>query len=42
MLRRIETPDGTVIAEGGETVTAEMVRRARASDQLLILGLNVE
>lgn len=42
VLRRIETPSGEVIAEAGDAVTFEMVQKAKASDQLLILSLNVE
>lgn len=42
VLRQIEAPGGEVIAEEGEAVTPEMIRRARASDQLLILSLNVD
>ena len=41
-LRRIEGVDGELIAEEGDTVTHEMIQRARSSDQLLILSLNVE
>ncbi len=42
VLRRIEGVDGEVIAEEGDIVTHEMIQRARTSDQLLILSLNVE
>lgn len=42
VLRRIEGVDGEVIAEEGDLVTYEMIQRARNSDQLLILSLNVE
>lgn len=42
VLRRIEGIDGEVIAEEGDTVTHEMIQRARSNDQLLILSLNVE
>ncbi|MHB0980366.1 MAG: PRC-barrel domain-containing protein [Thermoleophilia bacterium] len=42
VLRRIETPGGEVIAEEGELVTFEMIQKAKSSDQLLILSLNVE
>jgi hypothetical protein len=42
VLRRIETPDGNVIAEADETVTFDIIQKAKAADQLLILSLNVE
>jgi hypothetical protein len=42
VLRRIETPGGEVIAEEGESVTFDMIQKAKSSDQLLILSLNVE
>lgn len=42
VLRRIEGVDGEVIAEEGDLVSYEMIQRARNSDQLLILSLNVE
>jgi uncharacterized protein YrrD len=42
VLRRIETPGGEVIAEQGEPVTFDMIQKAKSSDQLLILSLNVE
>lgn len=42
VLRRIETPGGEVIAEEGESVTFVMIQKAKSSDQLLILSLNVE
>jgi len=42
VLRRIEGGDGELIAEEGDIVTHEMIQRARTSDQLLILSLNVE
>lgn len=42
VLRHIEGVDGEVIAEEGDIVTYEMIQRARTSDQLLILSLNVE
>jgi uncharacterized protein YrrD len=42
VLRRIEGVDSEVIAEEGDIVTHEMIQRARSSDQLLILSLNVE
>jgi hypothetical protein len=41
-MRRIETPEGELIADEGELVTPQTVRRARTHDQLLILSLNVE
>jgi uncharacterized protein YrrD len=42
VLRRIEGVGSEVIAEEGDIVTHEMIQRARSSDQLLILSLNVE
>src|SRR5660397_209163 len=42
VLRRIESPSGEVIAEEGTEVTSEMIKKAKAADQLLILSLNVE
>ncbi|MHB1343945.1 MAG: PRC-barrel domain-containing protein [Thermoleophilia bacterium] len=42
VLRRIETPGGEIIAEEGESVTFAMIQKAKSSDQLLILSLNVE
>jgi uncharacterized protein YrrD len=40
--RRIEDAEGTVVAEQGEVVDNEMIMRAKDSDMLLILSLNVE
>jgi uncharacterized protein YrrD len=42
VVRRIEDVAGEVIAEEGDVVTSEMIQKARSSDQLLILSLNVE
>ncbi|MBU2602626.1 MAG: PRC-barrel domain-containing protein [Actinobacteria bacterium] len=42
VLRRIETPSGELIADMGELVTFEIIQKAKGSDQLLILSLNVE
>ena len=42
VLRRIEGPNGELIAEEGDLVTFEMIQKAKSSDQLLILSLNVE
>lgn len=42
VLRRIETPGGEIIADEGDSVTFEMIQKAKSSDQLLILSLNVE
>ncbi|MCZ7663530.1 MAG: hypothetical protein M5U22_11665 [Thermoleophilia bacterium] len=42
VLRRIEGPTGEVIAQEGDLVTFEMIQKAKSSDQLLILSLNVE
>ncbi len=42
VLRRIESPSGEVVAEEGDLVTYEMIQKAKSSDQLLILSLNVE
>ncbi|HZK48306.1 MAG TPA: hypothetical protein VFD74_01725 [Thermoleophilia bacterium] len=42
VLRRIETPGGEVIAEEGDIVTFDTIEKAKSSDQLLILSLNVE
>ena len=42
VLRRIESPSGELIATEGALVDYEMIQRAKASDMLLILSLNVE
>ncbi len=42
VLRRIDGPTGEVIAQEGDLVTFEMIQKAKSSDQLLILSLNVE
>ena len=34
--------NGVVIAEADETVTFDIIQKAKAADQLLILSLNVE
>ena len=42
VVRRIEDVAGEIIAEEGDVVTSEMIQKAKNSDQLLILSLNVE
>ena len=42
VVRRIEASSGELIAGEGDTVTEEMIRRARAHDLLLVLSLNVD
>lgn len=42
VLRRIEGPNGELIADEGDLVTFEIIQKAKSSDQLLILSLNVE
>jgi len=42
VLRRIETPAGQLIADEGDSITAEMIREAREADLLLLLSLNTE
>lgn len=42
VLRRLQLPGGKVIAEAGETVTPELIRRAKDHNMLLVLSLNVE
>jgi hypothetical protein len=42
VMRRIEVPGDEPIAEEGDMVTPEMIRRARALDLLLVLSLNVD
>jgi len=42
VLRRVESPSGEVIADEGDTVTAETIQRAKADGLLLVLSLHVE
>jgi uncharacterized protein YrrD len=42
VVRRIEGPLGVLVADAGEIVTEETIRRAESSEALLILSLNVE
>ncbi|MCL4368264.1 MAG: PRC-barrel domain-containing protein [Actinobacteria bacterium] len=42
VVRRIESPLGVVVADAGDIVTEETIRRAEGGEVLLILSLNVE
>lgn len=42
LLRRIELPSGEILAEAGDTVTAELIARVKEHNLLLVLSLNVE
>lgn len=42
LLRRLELPAGEVLAEAGDVVTTELIRRVKEHNLLLVLSLNVE
>ena len=42
VVRRIEGPLGVIVADAGDIVTEETIRRAEGSEALLILSLSVE
>lgn len=42
LLRRLELPSGEVLAEVGDVVTTELIRRVKEHNLLLVLSLNVE